>query len=825
MKTKSFYFLFALALSFAISCARTDEAEVSAVSSEQMTFTASWADASRTAVQENGTDIWWMPNERINLFYGQESAVFASGNTEPAAVANFTGSLNVVLGAMEPGHANPSYFFAVYPYNADNTYDGQSATLSFSAEQTGVEGTFADGCFPAVARSFNTALSFYNVCGGARFSVVTEGVQRVVFSSVDGMPMAGKIKVGFDAQGLPEVRDITQAVDSVILTAPKGGFVPGAYYYATMLPGAHEQGMIIRLYTNKKRAQRTLDRPITVHRSAFGMLDDVDEGLEYEDSQYIPVPEPTDSIVFADTLVRKICLQYFDADKNGKLSSEEAEAVTSFSTYFNDKKIVSFDETVYFSGVTAFDGAFNGCSSLESITIPSWVTSLGGSSFMNCAALASVVIPSGVTALGINCFSGCTSLAEVEFPEGLLTLGNYAFYNCSSLEEVSLPSSVTSIGKYAFGACSSLLSVEFPVSLKTLGDFAFVGCEALRQVSLEPCEALTTIGASAFSGCTGTIDSAITVPAKVTSIGSAALKDFKYINVRPLTPPTIATDSFIGTARFGVPEESLKKYKKKGTNWYKYVNWIYPDTSFVYPPSLTTLSSTRKRLNLFGVTQDFIKVRAGSYANENNKTVTLTRDYWLAETELSRAVWIAVMNADPSNFQPTMDKAINCPVTRVSWEDVHSFISSLNKLVSSTYRLPSEAEWEFAARGGNQSQQYVYSGSNVLDEVAWYTENSKCCLDTSGAVRQQPHPAKELAPNELGFYDMSGNVYEWVNDFYSSTLPSGTDPTGPTSDGTYKRRVMRGGDYLSTEVNCTVSKRSYKKQTENGSNLGFRLAL
>ena len=417
---------------------------------------------------------------------------------------------------------------------------------------------------------------------------------------------------------------------------------------------------------------------------------------------------------------------------------------------------------------------------------------------------------------------GCTSLEEVDFSEGLLNIGNYAFYGCSSLQRVHLPSTVASVGKYAFGSCTGLLSVVFPSALTAVGDYAFVGCSALQKVDLEPCAGLLTIGASAFSGCTGTTGEDITLPASVTAVGSAALTPFKYVNVLGTTPPVIATDSFIGTARFGVPAQSLKTYKN-ALNWKKYQNWIYPDTTFCYPPSMTQISADRRQLNLFGVTLDFIKVSAGQYTS-GSKTVTLTKDYWLAEAELSRALWIAVMNADPSNFTPTMDIAIHCPVTRVSWEDVFTYISALNRLVPSTYRLPSEAEWEFAARGGNQSQGYTYSGGNVLADVAWYTANSKCCLDTTGAVRQQPHPYGERQANELGFYDMSGNVYEWVNDYWSTSAPSGTDPTGPVNDAN-KRRVMRGGDYISSEQFCTVSYRTYKKQGENGSNLGFRLAL
>jgi len=136
-------------------------------------------------------------------------------------------------------------------------------------------------------------LAFWNVCGGARFSVVTEGVQKVVFRSNDGSPMAGTVQIGFGDDDKPLILDISDAKDSVVVSAPEGGFVPGEHYFAAMLPQTHVQGMTVTLYTDSKKAVKAIDKSITVNRSAFGKQDNVDEGLEYKRYKYA-VPEMVD---------------------------------------------------------------------------------------------------------------------------------------------------------------------------------------------------------------------------------------------------------------------------------------------------------------------------------------------------------------------------------------------------------------------------------------------------------------------------------------------------------------------------------------------------
>ena len=196
-----------------------------------------------------------------------------------------------------------------------------------------------------------------------------------------------------------------------------------------------------------------------------------------------------------------------------------------------------------------------------------------------------------------------------------------------------------------------------------------------------------------------------------------------------------------------------------------------------------------------------------AYEDESPAHQVTLSSFYIGETEVSQALWDAVMdknystNRNPSN-----------PVTMVSWQDCQVFVNKLNQRTGQKFRLPTEAEWEFAARGGNKSQGYKYSGSNNVGEVAWCGNN-----------RGDSHSIKSKKANELGLYDMSGNVWEWVQDKWGDYPSSAqTNPTGASSGYS---RVFRGGSYFHFEEYCRVSKRYYDAPDSRYAYLGFRLAL
>lgn len=167
-------------------------------------------------------------------------------------------------------------------------------------------------------------------------------------------------------------------------------------------------------------------------------------------------------------------------------------------------------------------------------------------------------------------------------------------------------------------------------------------------------------------------------------------------------------------------------------------------------------------------------------------------NFYICKYEVTQKLWVAVMGETPSEMQGD-----DLPVEQVNWNDCQIFIGKLNKLTGKTYRLPTEAEWEYACKGGKYSKGYKYSGSNNLNEVAWYDENSE----------GKTHPVGQKLPNELGLYDMSGNVWEWCQDMKEGT------------------GMCRGGSWIHNARNCAPSLPNETPQAFKINSLGLRLAL
>jgi hypothetical protein len=183
------------------------------------------------------------------------------------------------------------------------------------------------------------------------------------------------------------------------------------------------------------------------------------------------------------------------------------------------------------------------------------------------------------------------------------------------------------------------------------------------------------------------------------------------------------------------------------------------------------------------------------YVEGTGSGITAVKGFYIGKYEITQAQWKAVMGNNPSGF-----KGDNLPVENVSWNDVQKFILKLNDRTGKKYKLPTETEWNYAARGGNKSQNYEYSGSNTINNVAWYSGNSS----------NSTHPVGTKQPNELEIYDMTGNVWEWCEDWY---------------DNSQQHRVLRGGSWGYIPQSCRISSRHGKTSDDCGNGSGFRLVL
>ena len=236
---------------------------------------------------------------------------------------------------------------------------------------------------------------------------------------------------------------------------------------------------------------------------------------------------------------------------------------------------------------------------------------------------------------------------------------------------------------------------------------------------------------------------------------------------------------------------------------------------------LATPDAGKKEVETFkvgGISFKMVHVEGGSFQMGCRDTTAFSDErpvhqvtlssYYIGETEVTQELWHAVMGKNRSNFN-----GINLPVDKVSWKSCQEFIDALNEKTGKNFRLPTEAEWEYAARGGNRSKGYLFSGSNNIDDVAWYRINSD----------GRTHPVKQKKPNELGLYDMTGNVWEWCQDRYDGYDESVQE--NPIGSLQGSRRVYRGGSYDDDKKDCRLTRREKESVRERENFFGLRLAL
>lgn len=276
------------------------------------------------------------------------------------------------------------------------------------------------------------------------------------------------------------------------------------------------------------------------------------------------------------------------------------------------------------------------------------------------------------------------------------------------------------------------------------------------------------------------------------------------------------------------------KHNDYGTVRFKSKEPLLPE--IVYNLFLTThdkgkdieKTSQDKTLIVNGVAFDMVYVEGGTFVmgcygehenicddDEVPAHKVTVNSFYIGRFEVSQDLWDAVMEYNPSHF-----KGNKRPVECVSWYECETFVNRLSELTGYEFRIPTEAEWEFAARGGNNSKHYFYSGSDTANKVSWFASDK---LDLKKTIKKGTQNIGLKAPNELGVYDMSGNVYEWCYDWFGLYyMRHETNPTGP-QNGTY--RVGRGGSWINPGEYCRVSYRSYSPPGNGYYYLGLRLVM
>ena len=419
-------------------------------------------------------------------------------------------------------------------------------------------------------------------------------------------------------------------------------------------------------------------------------------------------------------------------------------------------------------------------------------------------------------------------------PNNIKQIANCAFVGCG-INDITISDNVQKIGEAAFMGCN-LTKCRLPKGCKTITPGMFEYCSNLEEI--QNIDNVETIETSGLYECEKIL-SRFKVPSSVKYLGEQSLfsRSNSIIEFTSLIPPTInegTTSVFGNKTTVYVPDIAYERYR---ASYYKFGYPVHK-SSELYEPVQFDIQDEGQRIFLRVKGDEdnrhvyvLEKVEAGSFKREVPRTydyvdVTITKSFYIAATEFPQWLWQRIMHSNPSYYtdSSTGEQLFDSdyrPVESISWQDCINFITELNKLSGLNFRLPTEAEWEYAARGGKYSNGYLFSGSNNPDDVAVFNQYYSM-------------PIQSKWPNELGLFDMNGNVNEFCQDYYedwrnmqASGIPQGNDPKGPASG---YARVIRGGCFQDSPYANGFSadfqtNRRAVQETGAYSSVGFRLVL
>ena len=303
-----------------IGCTRNQEIDIPDANLSLFARTESPADT-KTVVEE-GVHVFWEPGDEIAVFMGEKSAKFTTDLTAASGTATFKGTFG------DESWPEDLNLWAVYPYSEEATFDGETITTVLPSEQVAREGSFGKDMNLSIAHSTSSSLQFYNVGGGIRFSVTEEGIKKVMFEGLSGEIISGKVKIGFDENGKPVVKEVTGGSQFITLLPPSGKetFEPGAWYYIVAIPGSLEGGYKLRFYKDSDYARKVSEKAVEIKRSIFGNIEKADDGIEYE-AQTMHFPNTEEDWVKSEETTHQISeeidrILYSDSESRNDLIDE-----------------------------------------------------------------------------------------------------------------------------------------------------------------------------------------------------------------------------------------------------------------------------------------------------------------------------------------------------------------------------------------------------------------------------------------------------------------------------------------------------------------------
>lgn len=308
---------------FAAACSVEDTPTANPLRQEQITIQAvageTPSDETRSVRLDNG-DIWWTPGDQISVFYGSGTdggSCFTAQIEENKKVANFTGTIGVITGGGDIS-VDQTFFWGLYPYNDTAVCDGTTIVTDVPDCQTAVAGTFAPGVYPWIGRSQGLLMSFYGLCGGIKFSVNKEGIKKATLKTADGSPIAGRMRIALDANGIPSVQEVIDGKDEVVLEAPDGEyFIPGKYYFFVTLPHNFDTSFFtIKFETFTEEGTYERKRALEIKRADFISFSSALDGkVTYE--------KKTGAIPVEDPAFKAYLVENYDTDGDGEISSRK----------------------------------------------------------------------------------------------------------------------------------------------------------------------------------------------------------------------------------------------------------------------------------------------------------------------------------------------------------------------------------------------------------------------------------------------------------------------------------------------------------------------